>query len=289
LAADENPRSHNAAHLERGNLRSSALAYVSFPAHRGATDRRPAAVRHTRRMTNLGEVLELMHGARHRVRTLRATVHEWSDEGGWRRAMDRHAERVDARGGGVASAMTTERATRVPRGASATVVRLWWQRDRLREERDPLGDEPPPFVAVFDGELHWAYSPPMGLVTNEGEPDARRHGRELRVPPLDPAALIPAYEFTVLGEAVQAGRPGIRVLARGRDEEDRRGRIPLPPGADECEFCSTPSADCCFGCQRGWRGRSSAGMRSSRSPSTRSWRTRPSACGRLTANPPQGE
>ena len=47
---------------------------------------------------NMGEVLELMLGARHRLRTLRATAHWWTDPDGWRRALDRHAEHVRTRG-----------------------------------------------------------------------------------------------------------------------------------------------------------------------------------------------
>jgi hypothetical protein len=115
-------------------------------------------------------------------------------------------------------------------------VRLWWERNRLREEFEPLDTDEPATVQVFAKERFWSYSPHTGFVTNEGEPAGARHGRELRVPPLDLAALIPAYEFTLLGEATQAERAGIRLLARWREEEDRPRLIPLPPGADEYEL-----------------------------------------------------
>ena len=184
---------------------------------------------------SMGEVLELMLGARHRVRTLRATADWWNDPDGWRRALERHAERGRARGGGFISVSTPDTGP-VPRGPRPSAVRLWWERNRLREEYEPLDSDEPATVQVFDGELHWFYSPQTGFVTNEGETGGVRHARDLRIPPLDPAALIPAYGFTLLGPATQAGRAGIRLLARGREEEDRPRLTPLMPGADEYEL-----------------------------------------------------
>lgn len=159
-------------------------------------------------MTELGDLLELLHGAGGRWRTAAVAVHRWCDSEqaaiAWRRAAERqhgHGTAVTARGSGPS---VWEMETRV-----------WIDRpgDRSRQETSgPHGDT----LTVCVGRTWWSYHPHIGAMSNEHEPDAGGGGPSEVEWLLDPAALIPAFDFAVAGSTEVAGRPALQAQARAR-------------------------------------------------------------------------
>ena len=158
-------------------------------------------------MGKLGDVLELLHGARDRVTTLRATVRIWHDHGVYREAMARLEQ-----GGHVVFAVGDgpEREERR--------LRLWIAPGRrVREEADgPHGRT----IAVRRGELWWRYDERIGAVTNEERPEVGGGVGEEFSTLLDPAPLIGLLDYGEIARARHAGRPSLHVHATPRDTGD---------------------------------------------------------------------
>src|SRR5262245_4950394 len=106
-------------------------------------------------MTELGEVLELLHGAGRSFGTVHVEAREWRHNHRLLAAYDRAMEQAQARGG----AMVMSRlggADDVP-AESETLVRAWFEQpNRVREERDDAGHH---YVAVADGARWWQRLP----------------------------------------------------------------------------------------------------------------------------------
>lgn len=191
-------------------------------------------------MSGLGDLLELLHGARQRWQTVRLVVRRWYEPERGRSAMERGAEQARARGGGVSilvtgSPRTSEEEAEIPK-ASESLSRLWLDpgSDRVRMERsDPHGD----FYSVRVGERWWSYHPIWGATTNEGDLTARIGGPGEVEALLDPALLLGSLDFETIGERTGAGRDGIVVRATPRALDDsQRLRPYLPEGADDFEL-----------------------------------------------------
>lgn len=164
-------------------------------------------------MSELGDLLELLHGARGRWRTVRLMLHEWIDLDLSARAFEREAERERRRGVGV-SRMYAFAGGERPR-IHESRVRVWLDPpDRVREEHE---GEHPRTVAI-DGDTWWSWSPPEGLTTNGGDPQ-HRHGSQMVTHLLDPAQLLGALDLEPAGSGEAAGRAARLVRARPRDVE----------------------------------------------------------------------
>lgn len=176
-------------------------------------------------MTDLGDLLVLLHGARGRVVAVRAVVRTWRHIEVGRAAMARFVERGDV----VAYAPAD-----VPERESAeNLVRVWLAPpDRAREERDGSDGV---WYGVRRGRLWWRYDDYGGARSNEDHPEAGRSGIGDEFGwLLDPAALIGSLDFGEIVPARRAGRPALRVRAVPRAVADdgalwRLGAV----GADE--------------------------------------------------------
>ena len=177
-------------------------------------------------MSELGDLLVLLHGARGRISTVRATVRTWQDLHGLREAMARHANRVGF--------VTYGSAEEPERESVESLVRVWLAPpDGAREERTGQDGE---WVGVRRGRLWWRYDARSGATSNEGQPEIGSGiGEEFRWL-LDPAPAIGLLDFDEAEPGRCAGRPTLRVRAVPREREDGAD-VPLirlgAMGADE--------------------------------------------------------
>ena len=129
-------------------------------------------------MSQLGDVLELMHGARTRYGTLRATITTWRHHERAQKAFQKSMERQRAGSSGQITLYSAGgRDEPIPDTAEASVdVWLEWPR-RCREERatDHAG-KPSPSTRVVDGDRWWSFDEQMGAVSNEGAGEAQTGG-----------------------------------------------------------------------------------------------------------------
>jgi outer membrane lipoprotein-sorting protein len=153
-------------------------------------------------MGDVAELLVLLHGARGRVSTVRATVHMW-------RHVRRQGEAL-LRAGWVGYAPMAEE-----REAVEEVVRVWFAPpDRVREEREGCHGAS---VSVCRGRHWWRYDEVNGAMSSEGSPPDSRGGigDELEWL-LDPAPAMGMLEFDTIVRARRADRPVLRVRALPR-------------------------------------------------------------------------
>jgi len=182
-------------------------------------------------VSELGDLLDLMHGAVGRTGTVSAVLFEQRRPELLKRAFQRFGERVEfARAGGY---------FRVPLGGVAPGeqaevhrwrVELWAERGRFRQERRGPDAE---HVLVVDRERWWSWSPAMGLQSYEEERGVHHFGAGLEM--LDPARFLSGFDLDPAGEVVVAGRAACRVRVRARDlERHRAGGLEL--GIEEAEL-----------------------------------------------------
>jgi outer membrane lipoprotein-sorting protein len=152
-------------------------------------------------MRDVAELLVLLHGARGRISTVRATVRMW-------RHVRRHSEALQRAGwasygpsisGGPESEAIEE------------LVRVWFAPpDRAREEREGSHGTS---VGVRRGPHWWRYDEVNGALSNEGAPDSRGGISDELEWLLDAAPVIGLLEFDKIVRARRAGRPVLRVRA----------------------------------------------------------------------------
>ncbi|MGH9223706.1 MAG: LolA family protein [Acidimicrobiales bacterium] len=166
-------------------------------------------------MSELGDLLELLHGANGRWQTVHAVSRRWTNAELMRTAKERHAERQRAHGSRVVVGIRGHGPA-----TSEYVTRTWVDRPRSRTRTETENDHGP-MLNVRDGNRWWWYSPMSGATVNEDNPDTAL-GMNLD-PLLDPVGLIEAFEFTVTGAADVAGRTAVTAVATPRAEGLRRG------------------------------------------------------------------
>ena len=155
------------------------------------------------RMTELGDLLVLLHGARGRVGTVRAVVRTWHHVRVRDQAMARLVERGD---------VVTYGPIDVPqRDSEESLVRLWFAPpERVREEReDPDGAR----LGVRQGRLWWHYDAQNGAMSNQDQPEVGSGVGEEFGWLLDPAAVIGLLDFGQISPGRRADRPVLRVRA----------------------------------------------------------------------------
>lgn len=188
-------------------------------------------------MSDVGELLELMHTSDLRWRTLRAEGREWRDEAGHLEAfLRRHARRPSAR---VLS--FSARDPGVPAEArrsdtSEETWKLWLAPGKVRAEFEAGGET----VAVaIRGDTWWSWSPSWGAQTNSGRKNST-HGMGSGEALIAPARLLSCTDLFVLGRTTVLGRAAfaVRAVPLTSDEEDE-GSLALHglgSGADDYEL-----------------------------------------------------
>ena len=160
-------------------------------------------------MSDLGELLVLLHGARRRVATVRAIVRNWRHQQRMREAMQR-TER--------AGSVTLFGPAVGPEGVAVeNVLRVWLAPpDRAREEREGADGEG---FDVRRGSSWWRYDCDNGAMAGEDE-DERGGGGDIGGELwwlLDAAPLIGLLDFDTITAGRQAGRSTLRVRAVPRE------------------------------------------------------------------------
>ena len=157
----------------------------------------PADGPYDRGIGELGDLLELLHGARSRVRTVRGTVRVWRDAERFQAAIDRTGAASFAPLGGSQPAEFESR------------TRVWLAApDHVRAEHEGTDGTR---VGVQRGRTWWQYDEVNGAISNENDPSTEAGvGEEIR-PLLDAGALTGLLDFERLGPGVRGGREAIRV------------------------------------------------------------------------------
>jgi outer membrane lipoprotein-sorting protein len=157
-------------------------------------------------VSELGDLLALMHGARGHVSTVRATVRQWNHLARTHEAMSRRGTVVTY--GPVVEQVENE-----------DVVRVWLEPpERAREERN--GEA----YAVRRGRLWWSYDPRNGARSNEDRPEMGTGGTGEEVWWLvDPAPIIGLLDYDGFARGQHAGRETISVRAVPRALGDGEG------------------------------------------------------------------
>ena len=183
-------------------------------------------------MSDLGDLLELLHTADRRYRTVRATIREWRHHERAHRAFVRYAEE---RGGTMYAQITT--LGRAPE-TYETLTRIWSEKpDRVREERE--GEHAAPELGIRDGRRWWMYGAEIGAVSNDDDTSVGSGVGEAHRYLFEPARLLGALELEPLDRVEVAGRAAIRARATARPHDERDSELALGylgHGADEYEL-----------------------------------------------------
>jgi hypothetical protein len=165
-----------------------------------------------RGVSELAELLELLHGADAQFETLYGRFRTWHHHERSHAAFEAEAERQRGRGAFFGSFGAAE----MP-AESEEVVSVWRQEpDRARTER-------PDSYAVAVGERWWMWQADVGAMSNEDDDSVSSGvGDEFDVL-LSPAQLLGLLRFEPAGSAERAGRAVIVANARPR-AESRHGR-----------------------------------------------------------------
>jgi outer membrane lipoprotein-sorting protein len=176
------------------------------------------------------DLLALLYKGGRGLRTIQLTATTRTDHSAVAKAMEQWS-RTDRASRSVmyASGREIER----PRFYEET-TRLWIERpDKIREEVD--GQSPRYGVSI--GDTWWIWNESQGAITNSGSPNHHAGLGQSYELLLEPAPLLPNFDFAICGEEKQAGRKAIRVHADARPKTDQRRFLPpLPVGSEECEF-----------------------------------------------------
>jgi len=179
----------------------------------------------------LPELLALLYRGGRSLRSVELTAVSRTDHELTLRGVKRLSE---VQGGSLMVMSSEGSAVEFPR-VTEEKSRLWIERpDKLREEITGLY----PRTGVRNGDTWWMYTELQGAMTNNGEPNHSAgigNGFEVM---LEPAGIIPAFDFEIGGDELQAGRPAVRVRASRRQLPDRFAHfLPgLPVGSDDCEL-----------------------------------------------------
>ena len=182
---------------------------------------------YARLMSELGDLLELLHGADGRFETIAS---RWRC---WRHVQRAHAAFVAEHAG--SGSLVGAYAEGPPQPSEyEEEVHLWVAKpDRIREEHD--GDRAHATLAVQVGSTWWSYSPRMGAMTNDGD-ERQQHGvGQMFRPLLDPARVMGLFDIKITERGERAGRGVIGAVWRPRPAtvHDRFALHQLSAGAEE--------------------------------------------------------
>jgi outer membrane lipoprotein-sorting protein len=172
-------------------------------------------------VSELGDLLELLYGARSSFRTARGVVRRRSSRRLIQEAMRRQNTRRRRGGTGQMVMFTSSgAAAEEPPDLQEEVTRFWFEPPgRLREETESSAGHA--HTKVLDGDLWWTYMPAWGAMSNAlvGEDDTSNMsvgGGESFRALLDPSDLSAVLEL----QHIEAGDERCLVRARPRDDVD---------------------------------------------------------------------
>jgi hypothetical protein len=161
-------------------------------------------------VSELGDLLELIHGAAGRVGSVQATLSERCRPQRLESAFRRFGERTGfARGGGYFFAPLGGVAAGEEADVHVWEIRLWADAGRFRAERVGPDLES---VVVVDHERWWSWSPGLGLNSHEDEDGVTNLGG---LDLLDASEVLGDCELELARETRVAGRSAKRVRVRG--------------------------------------------------------------------------
>jgi outer membrane lipoprotein-sorting protein len=186
-------------------------------------------------LSELGEVLELMHTSEQRWRSLRAAGREWRHSALNLEAFMGIVER--RRPGSVAVFGGSSKEVEEPEEIEST-WRLWVEgSNRVRAEFAVGHGET--VTAVVDGRTWWSWSPSTGAVTNEGSENAET-GLGPGTALVHPALILPAIDLEIRGRTTRLDRSVYQVLAipeSDNEGEENSGLLHgIGSGAEEYEL-----------------------------------------------------
>jgi outer membrane lipoprotein-sorting protein len=180
-------------------------------------------------MSELGDLLELLHGARSRYRTVRLEAREWRHNHRLLEAYERSIRAVR----GSAIQVNLGDPAEAP-AESEVETRIWFEPpNRLREERLEAGRL---CTAVANGERWWTSMPEWATVVQDGDGWATGSVGQTAQGLLDPGLLLGVLELELRGRAEAAGREALVVAAAPRPSPHHAGVEPLSHGATRHEL-----------------------------------------------------
>jgi outer membrane lipoprotein-sorting protein len=197
-------------------------------------------------MGDLGRVLELLHDAEPRWKTLRAVGREWRHNLLLSEVSQRHFAAMQASHPPGASAQFTGY---VPDGSQPPLPdesedrwRLWMEREGRRRTEFSAGEGS--ITVVFDGPTWWSRSP-HGLSMTNGGLENHRHGVGPSGALIDAAALLSALRLQFLGDDTLRGRDVFRVrgLPRTRIGQEPEYGLHGLGGADADDYILSVDAE----------------------------------------------
>jgi len=172
-------------------------------------------------VSELGDLLELMHTSEQRWRSLRAAGREWRHAVLNLEAFMRMVGRRRPGSGAVFGGSSGE--VEEPQESEST-WRLWMEgRRRVRAEFAVGHGEM--VTAVVDGPTWWSWAPSTGALTNEGSENAET-GLGPGTALVHPAVILPAIDLEIRGRTRKLDRSVYEVVAtpsEGDEEEQNAG------------------------------------------------------------------
>ncbi len=178
-------------------------------------------------MSELGDVLELLHDAARRVTTLSVTLREWWDEDQSRRAMA--AAVRNARGTSVTWSVGDGEPSPRPSDREHRTSIYYQRPGRYRIQRQPeAASQEPAILHVCDGTREWTYVPDRAEAWVQ-QPGAHQLVDDL----LDPAWLPGEFLLGLAGRLRHQGQAAVALHGRLRAGQDRGFGTRAHPGAEE--------------------------------------------------------
>jgi outer membrane lipoprotein-sorting protein len=185
-------------------------------------------------MSSLAEVLELLHDAQPRWKTIRSAGREWSHTARSQQAFEAHIASMHATHppGSVAVLRGYGPEVAIP-DATEEHWRLWMEHAGRKRAEFSAGGEV--ITVVFDSPTWWSWSPRLGGRTNGGHTSCG-HGAGPSAVLIDTAPLLSALRLEFLGDETLAGRAAYFVRGVPRDEDSHESTLVLHglgAGADD--------------------------------------------------------
>ncbi len=174
-------------------------------------------------MSELGDVLELMHTSEQRWWSLRAAGREWRHADLNLEAFMSMVER--RRRGSVATFGGSSGEVEEPEESEST-WRLWMEGSHRVRAEFAVG-QGEIVTVVVDGSTWWSWSPSTGALTNEGSENAET-GLGPGTALVHPAMILPAIDLEIRGRTTKLDRWVYEVLAlpsEGEEEEENAGLL----------------------------------------------------------------
>ena len=161
-------------------------------------------------MSELGQVLEVMHTSSESCHSLRLEGHEWRHRETFSRAWKHHLDELRRCGAASVRSFAFKKGGEgEPAPESREIWRVWLAKPDKRRAEFQVGDDM--VTAVFAGQRWWSKSP-NGFRTNEGALNSG-HGFGPGAALIDPAAYLAVLQLSVDSRTTFLSRPAFVVTA----------------------------------------------------------------------------